>query len=132
MRVLLNVTIRLSGRVDRDRWRTPSDVSKPERTDNMLWAIGQLEGMDDDDPRVAARLGEAYQRMANRQDDAIRVLGALAESDLMPDLYGYAALSRAYSRVGRIEDRDRAAQACRQRASRVQQGICPGFAPVGA
>jgi len=126
MLVLASVTIRLDGNVDLRRWRTPDGLSKAQRTENMLWAIEQLEEIGgDDDPEITARIGEAYQHLANRQRDAIRVLEPLAQADLMPDVYGYAALARAYRMVGNDEGRDLAASVCRRRASRAQQGICP-------
>lgn len=125
--LLASLTIRLDGKVDRRRWRTPDDVSKADRTANLRWAITQLEAMDGDDPQVAARLGEAYGRLADRQADAVRTLEPLAESDLMPDVHGYAALARSYAALGNADGRDMAVRVCRQRASRVQQGICPAF-----
>lgn len=125
--LLASLTIRLDGKVDRRRWRTPREVSKADRTANLLWAIERLESMQGDDPQVTARLGEAYGRLANRQADAVRVLEPLAESDLMPDVHGYAALARSYAAVGDEDGRDMAVRVCRQRASRVQQGICPAF-----
>lgn len=125
MLVLASVTIRLDGNVDRRRWRS-RDVSKSQRAQNLLWAIEQLESIaGEDDPEINARIGEAYQHLANRQQDAIRVLEPLAQADLMPDVYGYAALARAYRMVGNDEGRELAVSVCRRRASRVQQGICP-------
>lgn len=126
MLVLASVTVRLDGNVERRRWRTPDGVSKEARTENLLWAIEQLEAVSgDDDPEITARIGEAYQHLANRQQDAIQLLEPLAQADLMPDVYGYAALARSYEAVGNEEGRDLAVSVCRRRASRVQQGICP-------
>ena len=125
MIVLASVAVRLDGNVDRRRWRA-RDADKAERTDNLLWAIEQLQAVaDEDDPEIAARIGEAYQHLANRQQDAIRILEPLAQADLMPDVYGYAALARSYEAVGNDDGHDLAVSVCRRRASRVQQGICP-------
>lgn len=125
MLVLASVTIRLDGNVDRRRWRA-RDGSKSERFENMQWAIEQLESVGErEDPEIAARIGEAYQHLANRQREAIALLEPLAEADLMPDVYGYAALARAYASVDNEEGQGLAAATCRRRASRAQRTICP-------
>ncbi|MEM9068491.1 MAG: hypothetical protein AAGE52_08290 [Myxococcota bacterium] len=128
--VLAVTTVRLDGRVDRRRWRTPRAADKTARTENLRWAVTQLESLDQDDPQVQARLGEAYARLMDRQADAARVLRGLAERDLMPDVYGYAALARTQRSLGEVADANLAAQVCRRRANRAQQGICPAFGPT--
>ncbi|HJL19348.1 MAG TPA: hypothetical protein RMH99_27025 [Sandaracinaceae bacterium LLY-WYZ-13_1] len=127
-RVLAVATVRLDGQVDRRRWRTPRRVPAGRRTENLRWALAVLQRMarSSDDPVVRARHAEALVQLG-RHRRAVRILQPLAENDLMPDAYGYAALARAQHALGDDEETDRALEACRAIVSRQRRAICPSL-----
>ena len=128
LRVLSTVTIRLQGRVRRERWTTPRQVPAPVRAANLGWATDQLAFQARRDPGPVAQALWAEGLSATGQHaPAVRVLSALASSDLMPDAYGHAALARSLGALGRDDDRDRALIECRRAAGRARPGIC--FSP---
>ena len=124
-RVLAIATVRLGGRVDRRRWRTPSEVSASARDENLRWALEVLAQMArrSDDPVVRTRHAEAFAAL-RRWRAAADILQPLAERDLMPDAYGYATLARAQHELGDADEASRAIRACRAVASYAERGIC--------
>ena len=84
--------------------------------DNILFGL----------PYDEARYAEALDQVGRHQE-AVTILTRLAEDDVMPDAYGYAALSRSQDALGRTALRDRARRACEAMTRREQRGICPSF-----
>lgn len=126
-RVVAVSTVRLGGAVDRRRWRTPGHVEEADRAASLEWAASTLRELARSrEPIDEARYAEALVRLG-RHAEAARILSRLAEDDVMPDAYGYAALATAQDALGRDGDRDRAGRACRAMTRREQRGICPSF-----
>ncbi|GAB5542102.1 MAG: hypothetical protein SangKO_018620 [Sandaracinaceae bacterium] len=126
-RVVAVSAVRLHGAVDRRRWRTPGHVSADARREHLDWAVATLERLArSDDPIDQARYAEALDQVGRHQE-AVTILTRLAEDDVMPDAYGYAALSRSQDALGRTALRDRARRACEAMTRREQRGICPSF-----
>lgn len=126
-RVVAVSAVRLDGAVDRRRWRTPGRVSDDARREQLEWAVATLWRLArSGDPVDRARYAEALERVGRHQE-AVAILARLAEDDLMPDAYGFAALARSQDALGRAALRDRARRACEAMTRRERRGICPSF-----
>ena len=73
-----------------------SSAREADRAANLEWAVStlrQVEAARHDDPVAQANLGEALAARGSYEEEAVRILGGLANRDLM-ETDGYAALAR--------------------------------------
>jgi hypothetical protein len=70
-------------------------VSAGDRRANLEWAAGILRAFArvSDGPAVQTDLGEALSKLPETRDEALRILGGLAQKDLVTSPQGYAALA---------------------------------------
>lgn len=100
LRVLALASVRSDGRLDAAGLHAGS---ADERTANLFWAADVLSGLNAhraNNPSYQTDLGEALAKLPDRRDDAVKLLGALADKDLVTSAEGYAALARLRSEPG--------------------------------
>lgn len=110
------------GIASRDEW-TP--------TGNLEWAIAalrEIDGKRPNDPAVQADLGEALSKVAHGQDEALKLLGNLAQKDLMGSPFAYAALAKIRSDRGDTAGAATAIKRCEEMSK--QPGVCKPPAPA--
>jgi len=124
--VVAVAVVRANGRVDLQRRRVVRRTSEPQRLSNLRWARDQLTrlGRGENDPVMDARRAEALGRLPDGTDEARRVLGRLAEADLMPDAWAWRALADVLRREGDDVGAARAMATCERRAGRLSSRIC--------
>jgi hypothetical protein len=86
-----------------------SGGSAADRAANLAWSIAVLRALEAqrvNNPSYRTDLGEVLARVPEHHAEAARILGELADKDLLTSAEGYAALARL-----RAEGGDRAAQA---------------------
>jgi hypothetical protein len=124
--VLALAVVRRDGRVDRRRWVPTSAITAQQKDENLRWALGVLEDRARDGrPASLARYAEALARYSERRPIARTILMALADSDLMPDAWGYRVLAELSEEAGDRARRDGAIHACQARAGEQREHICP-------
>lgn len=117
-------TIRLEGGVN---LHAANDSVSPQRRRAALERATELlreRSEADDNPVIQARYAEALAR-TNRAE-ALAILRALDEEDLMPDAWAYRTLADLEGDEGNHDARDRAHEACESRLSnsRVRRTVC--------
>jgi hypothetical protein len=74
-----------------------SSTRAADRNANLDWAVNtlrQVEASRPNDPVALANLGEALAARSGTEDEAVAILGNLANRDLMGSAHAYAALAR--------------------------------------
>src|SRR5262249_55359103 len=97
---------------------------------NLEWAIASLREIDEkrpNDPTVQADLGEALSHVSHGQDEALKVLGGLAQKDLMGSPFAYRALAELRTNKGDYAGAEAAIKRCEE-MSKVP-GVCKPAAP---
>ncbi|MFO0679298.1 MAG: hypothetical protein U0169_22415 [Polyangiaceae bacterium] len=92
---------------------------------NVQWAIGALRGLNarrTNDPALQADLGEALAHVPSLHDEARKVLGALAEKDLMGSGHAYAALAKLHAEAGDAKATELALSRCKAMAT--DKSVC--------
>ena len=100
-------------------------------TANLEWAIQSLREIDakrPNDPTVQADLGEALSKLARTQDESLKMLGGLAQKDLMGSPFAYAALAKIRGEKGDTAGAEAAIKRCEE-MSKVP-GVCKPAAPA--
>ncbi len=124
--LLALAVIRRDGRVDRRRWRPTSRIPESTRRANLDWALGILEAAASRrEPIDRARYAEALARYPARRDEARTILAELAQSDTMPDAWGYRVLAELSDLHGDLAARNTAITRCQQRAGADVRTVCP-------
>jgi CBS domain-containing protein len=94
LRVLALATVRTGGRLQLGGTKVRTDA---DRTANLEWAaevLGGLSARRANNPSYQTDHGEALARLPARRAEAERLLGDLADRDLVTSAEGYAALAR--------------------------------------
>jgi hypothetical protein len=107
-------------------------ASAKARAANLEWSIATLRKINEtrpNDPVLQAELGEALAHVPAQQDEAIRVLGALADRDVMGSAHAYAQLSRLRAIKGDVAGSREASRRCQAMAT--SPALCPA-APADA
>ena len=102
------------------------DKSSGERASHLEWAVATMrvvEALYGNDPVAQGDLGEALARLPKYQDEALGILGPLAERDLLGNAHAYAALSRLRVARGERALGDDAARRCR-RMTKLPDVVC--------
>jgi hypothetical protein len=98
---------------------------------NIAWAVQSLREIDakrPNDPTVQADLGEALSKTAIGKDEALKMLGGLAEKDLMGSPFAYAALAKIRNEKGDTSGAEAAIKKCSEMTK--TPGVCkPVTAP---
>jgi hypothetical protein len=136
MRILALATARFDGTLPLQRevpfellgaWR---GKSTDDRAANLEWSIATLRRLNDNrqnDPALQTDLGEALARVDAHHDEALKLLGGLADKDLVSSPEGYAALAKLREQTGDTAGRDAAAKRC---AAMAQNASICQVAPV--
>ena len=89
--------------------------SEAERAGNLEWSIATLRGLSvkrGNSPTSQTDLGEALARVPAHHEEAFKILGELADKDLLTTAEGYAALARLRAEKGDAHARDAAIKRC--------------------
>jgi|HubBroStandDraft_1064217.scaffolds.fasta_scaffold118788_2 hypothetical protein len=98
------------------------------KSQNLQWSIATLRKLNDarpNDPALQADLGEALAHSPGSQDEALRVLGALADKDIMGSAHAYAQLARLRAQKGDAAGSHEAAKRCQTMAT--VPAVCPAL-----
>ena len=134
LRVMALAVVRSDGAVDEKK----AHVASANGTDwtpasNLAWAVQALREVDQkrpNDPTVQADLGEALSKTTAGREEAMRILGGLAQKDLMGSPRAYAALAKLRSQSGDTVGAEAAIKRCEE-MSKVP-GVCKPASPVAA
>lgn len=131
LRVFAIAVVRSNGAVNE---RT-AGADGPEWTPaaNLAWAVQSLREIDarrPNDPAVQADLGEALSKIPGKQDEAMKLLGSLAQKDLMGSPFAYAALAKLRSDKGDSAAAEAAVKKCEEMSR--SPGVCKPAKPVVA
>jgi hypothetical protein len=130
LRVFALAVVRSNGTVNE---RNAGSWSQTEWTPtaNLEWAIQSLREIDakrPNDPTVQADLGEALSKLPRTQDESLKLLGGLAQKDLMGSPFAYAALAKIRGEKGDTAGAEAAIKRCEE-MSKVP-GVCKPAAPA--
>lgn len=130
LRVFALAVVRSNGTVNE---RNAGSWSQNEWTPtaNLEWAVQSLREIDakrPNDPTVQADLGEALSKLPRTQDESLKLLGGLAQKDLMGSPFAYAALAKIRGVKGDTAGQEAAIKRCEE-MSKVP-GVCKPAAPV--
>ena len=132
LRVMALAVVRSDGTVDEKKAHVANkNGSEWTPASNMAWAVQALREVDEkrpNDPAVQADLGEALSKTASGQAEAMKILGGLAQKDLMGSPRAYAALAKLRSQSGDLAGAEAAIKRCEE-MSKVP-GVCKPAAPT--
>ncbi|WP_437504265.1 hypothetical protein [Sorangium sp. So ce1099] len=107
--------LQIAAEVPRELLETWGGASADERKGNLDWSIRALRRLNEqrkDDPALQTDLGEALARSTEHRGEALKLLGGLAEKDLLASPEGYAALAQLRALSGDSAGHDAAASRC--------------------
>jgi hypothetical protein len=100
-------------------------VTSDDRSANLRWSASAMTRLNDikqNDPALQSELGEVIAKVDGRQDEALTLLGKLAEKDLLASPEAYAALAALRGRAGDASGREAALKRCEAMAT--EKGAC--------
>jgi predicted Zn-dependent protease len=129
LRVFSLAVVRSNGSVNE---KTAGFASQGDWTPNanLEWAVQALREIDakrPNDPTVQADLGEALSKLPRGQGEALTILQALAQKDLMGSPHAYAALARLRSDKGDSAGAEAALKRCEEMSK--SPGVCKPAIP---
>jgi hypothetical protein len=107
--------LRVEKEVPREILGTWRGAGAGERQANLEWSITTLRRLNEhrrNDPALQTDLGEALSKVDAHGAEALKVLGDLADKDLISSPEAYAALARLRAQTGDAAGRDAAAARC--------------------
>src|SRR5262249_20888918 len=122
LRILALAAVRTDGALTVGAMRGTTDA---EKTQNLEWAVATLRGLNakrPNNPALQTDLGEALAKSEQNKAEAQKLLGGLADKDLMASAEGYAALARLRQSAGDGAGRDAALKRCATMTT--TPGIC--------
>jgi hypothetical protein len=114
-----------------------SSAREADRAANLEWGVSTLrevEASRHDDPVAQANLGEALAARGSYEEEAVRILGGLANRDLMGSAHAYAALARLRASRGEALASDDATKRC-ESMTKSPEAVChprPASASIDA
>jgi len=136
LRVFALALVRSEGTADEKKARVAGAAEWTPRA-NLEWAVAALREIDEkrpNDPAVQADLGEALSKLPHGQEEAMKLLGKLAQKDLMGSPHAYAALARLKTKTGDSAGAEAAIKRCEEMTK--TPGVCkpasPAAKPVAA
>lgn len=124
LRVFALAVVRSNGEINEKKAGVFSS-SEWKPTANLEWAAQALREIDQkrpNDPTVQADLGEALAKLPANQPEAMKLLGGLAQKDLMGSPHAYAALAKMKSEKGDSAGAEAAIKKCEEMSK--NPGIC--------
>jgi hypothetical protein len=111
-----------------------SSTRAADRNANLDWAVNtlrQVEASRSNDPVAQANLGEALAARSGSEDEAIGILGNLANRDLMGSAHAYAALARLRAAHGESFASSDATKRC-ESMTKSPEAVCHGPAATAS
>jgi hypothetical protein len=111
-----------------------SSTKAADRNGNIDWAIStlrQVEASRPNDPVAQANLGEALAARTGSEEEAITLLGSLANRDLMGSAHAYAALARLRASRGESFASSDATRRC-ESMTKAPEAVCHGPAATAS
>jgi hypothetical protein len=90
-------------------------VTAADRAANLAWSVGTMRTLDTqrvNNPSYHTDLGEVLAHVPEHKAEAARILGELADKDLLTSAEGYAALARLRAEKGDKDTRDALVKRC--------------------
>jgi hypothetical protein len=112
LRILALASVRSDGGLSTGNFASKTAA---DRAANLEWSIEVLRGLDErhvNNPTYQTDLGEALARVPAHHEEAEKLLGSLADRDLLTSAEGYAALARLRAERGDQAARDAMVQRC--------------------
>lgn len=112
LRILALASTRADGNITAG---TMKSATAADRAANLEWSIDTLRGLSAkkmNNPTYQTDLGEALSRVPAHRDEAVKILGELADKDLLTSAEGYAALARLRAEKGDANARLAAVKRC--------------------
>jgi hypothetical protein len=113
LRIMALASIRTEGALTAGKsWR---GTTPEEQRANLNWAIDTLQALNKqrpNNPSLQTDLGEALSKSEKHREEALKLLGKLADKDLITSPHGYAALARLRALAGDKTGSDAAAKRC--------------------
>lgn len=123
LRIMAIAAVRTDGALTAgEQWR---GVTAEEKSANIDWAITTLRALNKaraKAPSLQTDLGEALAKVDKHHAEALKILGGLADKDLITSAQGYAALARLREAAGDKEGTAAALKRCESMAK--SPGVC--------
>jgi hypothetical protein len=112
LRILALASVRTNGALNVGGFK---GTTAAEKTANLEWSIDTLRALNAkrlNNPTYQTDLGEALSKLPKHHAEATKILGELADKDLLTSAEGYASLARLRAASGDAAGRDLAVKRC--------------------